>query len=226
MEKIRPFDNNVESIYDWLTRFELKSELHGVDQSIMVKWAKVTIGRIGEVVLKDTTFNNWAEVKAHLERNLGTRDIAKRSVQELQTLQQKSDETIRQVGARATCLAKQAFPDTPENIQEREAVTAFIVSQPSHIKFELIKANCANISEVCTLAELLIEAHKQTGGTISAATTQAKSAEIEELQEEIKKMRLQLNKQNGRSTGKCFGCGESDHIQKYSKEEKRQGNAD
>ena len=43
MEKIRPFDNNVESIYDWITRFELKAELHRVDQSIMEKWAKVTI---------------------------------------------------------------------------------------------------------------------------------------------------------------------------------------
>ena len=112
--------------------------------------------------------------------------------QELKTLQQKTDENKRQVCARATCLVKQAFPETPENIQEREAVTAFIASQPQQIQFELIKANCPSISEVCTLAELLTEAHKQTGGTIGAATAQAENAEIKALQEEMKRMKLQI----------------------------------
>ena len=241
MEKIRPFDNNVESIYDWITRFELKAELHGVDQSIMEKWARVTIGRIGEVVLKNTSFANWSQVKTHLERSLGTRDIAKRSVQELKTLQQKSDENIRQVGARAICLAKQAFPGTPENIQEREAVTAFIASQPQHIQFELIKANCANVSDVCTLAELLVEAHRQTGGTIGAATAQVEDAEIKALQEEMKQMKLQMQnnlvatatEQRSSETERrpliCDYCQKRGHARRQCRkrqwDERNQGNA-
>ena len=109
--------------------------------------------------MKSANFTSFAHAKELLKTHLGTRDLAKRSVLELNQLNQEPDENIRQVGARASYLARQAFPDTPINIQEREAITAFIKSQPSNMQFELIKGDCKTMSDVCTLAEILLEAY-------------------------------------------------------------------
>ena len=74
----------------------------------------MTFGLIREVVLKNTSLTNWAEVKAHLERNLVTRDIAKRVRKGVKTLQQKSDENIRQVGQ-----GPRAWPSRPSPTLQR-----------------------------------------------------------------------------------------------------------
>ena len=215
MEKIKPFDPKDDNIYDWLEIFEDKAKLHKVKEDDYNTWLKCQIGRIGYAVLKNTSFNNFSETKEHLKTNLGTRDIAKRSVLELKQLSQKTDENIRQVGARANYLARQAFPGTPSNIQEREAVTAFIKSQPTNMQFELIKGDCKTISDVCTLAEILLEAQKETNKlTINATSSDEWKKEIQELREEIKQMTIEksIAQTSTRMPGKrCGYCKRPGH---------------
>ena len=68
-------------------------------------------------------------MKAYLVKHLGARDLAEESMRFLNGLSKDADETDRQMAARAKCLARQAFPNTPSEIQEREAINAFIKSQ-------------------------------------------------------------------------------------------------
>ena len=188
MEKIKPFDPKDDNIYDWLEIFEDKAKLHKVDETNYNTWLKCQIGKSGFAILKNANFTSFSEAKELLKTHLGTRDIAKRSVLELKQLSQKTDENIRQVGARASCLARQAFPGTPSQIQEREAISAFIKTQSTNLQFELIKGDCKTISDVCTLAEIIIEAEKETNrGAINSAGTSSDG------DEEIKKLREQLN---------------------------------
>ena len=207
MEKTEKFDNSTDTIYDWLSRFEMKARLKEIPEDKWEQWVRVTIGRVGESVLRNTEFTTWTALREHLETSLGTRDIAARSVMELHQLKQKSDENIRQLGARAACLARQAFPQTPRDIQEREATNAFIRAQPSNIQFELIKSDCKSISEICTLTEKLQEAHKQTTRTVGAAAGNPHEEQIRKLQAQIQQMTLQLeNKTDTQRQNQCDYC--------------------
>ena len=205
MEKIKPFEPKDDNIYDWLEIFEDKAKLHKVDETNYNTWLKCQIGKSGFAILKNANFTSFSEAKELLKTHLGTRDVAKRSVLELKQLEQKTDENIRQVGARASYLARQAFPETPSHIQEREAITAFIKTQPSNTQFELIKGDCKTMSDVCTLAEILIEAQKATNAkSIFATNTKEWKKGFDELKEEIKKLTVeksiaQTSTQNTRS---------------------------
>ena len=62
------------------------------------------------ISVRNNEFATWAALREHLEKTLGTRDLAGRTAMELHQRKQKSDENIRQLGAKAACLARQAFP--------------------------------------------------------------------------------------------------------------------
>ena len=217
---------------DWINRFETKCKLLGVEEENMADWCRILVGEIGELVLKGEPVGNWQEMKIYLNRHLGARDLAQESLRFLNTLKKDTEETDRQMAARAKCLARQAFPDTPANIQEREAINAFIKSYPAELQYELRKGGYKTTDEVCSMAEKLQDINKQINSMkmatvqMAAASTAAENEATEKeaqgvlaLRKEIEGLKLevrgrQTSEQKGSWDIECWSCGARGHVQR------------